>query len=233
VHVSSDAPVAIVTGASRGIGAGIAQRLTDAGMRVFGVSRTPGETVHWRCDLTAPEAPELVLAAALENRGRVDVLVNNAGLLLEGNCWEQADEEVDAMLELNLTVPFRLSQLIAEHWLKAGKTGTIVNVCSVEAQVGWREPPQAAYAVSKGGLLGLTRALALELAPRGIRVVAVGPGAVATAMTPEDPRVSAAIPLGRVGTPTEIGDAVAFLASEAARYVTGEILYVDGGYLLR
>ena len=225
--------VAIVTGASRGIGAGIAQRLTAAGMRVFGVSRSPAAAVSLECDLTDFDAPERVLAAALAQYGDVDVLVNNAGVLLEGNCWEQGDEEVQTMLELNLTVPFQLSQLLARHWLKEGRGGTIVNVCSVESHVGWKDPPHAAYAASKGGLLGLTRALALELAPHGIRVVAVGPGATDTAMTPSDARLREAIPLGRLGTPDEIGDAVAFLASDAARYVTGEILYVDGGYLLR
>ncbi len=228
--------VAVVTGASRGIGRGIAERLLAAGAQVVGVSRTRAARVGWaqvRCDITAAEAPEVVLAAALDACGRVDVLVNNAGVLIEGNCWELRDEAVDAMLELNLTAPMRLSQALARHWLQRRERGVVVNVCSVESQVGWKDPPHAAYATTKGGLLGLTRALALELAPQGIRVVAVGPGAVATAMTPEDARVDDAIALGRLGTPAEIGDAVAFLASDAARYVTGEILYVDGGYLLR
>jgi NAD(P)-dependent dehydrogenase (short-subunit alcohol dehydrogenase family) len=228
-------PVAIVTGASRGIGEGIARRLTAAGMQVFGVSRSPGEAVHLQCDLTEPDVPaELVLAAALEAYGRVDALVNNAGLLLEGNCWEQPDEDIDAMVALNLTVPFQLSQAVAGHWVKEGVEGTIVNVCSIESQVGWADPPQAAYAATKGGLLGLTRAQALELAPHGIRVVAVGPGPIATTMTPEMPELEQAIPLGgRPGRPQDVGDVVAFLISDAARYMTGEIVYVDGGYLLR
>jgi NAD(P)-dependent dehydrogenase (short-subunit alcohol dehydrogenase family) len=224
---------AIVTGTSRGIGTGIAQRLTAAGAQVFGVSRTPGEWVALECDLTDADAPERVLAAALDAHGRVDALVNNAGVLFEGNCWEQDDEQVQATLELNLTTPFRLSQLLAEHWVTQGQAGTIVNVCSVESQVAWADPPEAAYAASKGGLLGLTRALALELAPHGIRVLAVGPGMIASAMTPPDAPAQAAIPLGRLGAPAEIGDVVAFLISDAARYMTGEIVYVDGGYLLR
>jgi NAD(P)-dependent dehydrogenase (short-subunit alcohol dehydrogenase family) len=242
-------PVAIVTGASRGIGEGIARQLTAAGTRVFGVARSPGEAVHMQCDLTEPGAPARVLAAALEAHGRIDALINNAGLLLESACWEQPDEDVEAMVAINLTVPFLLAQAVARHWVKQGTPrtragapctsesahpGTIVNVCSVESQVGWASPPHAVYAATKGGLLGLTRALALELAPHGIRVVAIGPGPTATAMTPDTPEHVTAIPLGgRPGTLEEIGDVVTFLISDAARYMTGEIVYVDGGYLAR
>ncbi len=233
--VTDPAPVAIVTGASRGIGEGICPtRLTAGGWRVFGVSRSAGETVQLQCDLCTPDAPERVLAAALDSHGRVDALVNNAGLLLEGDCWEQSDEDIDAMIALNLTVPFLLTQAVANHWMGGGVAGVVVNICSIESQVGWARPPQAAYAATKGGLLGLTRAQALELAPHGIRAVAVGPGPIATAMTPQMPELEQAIPLGgRPGTPADVGDVVAFLISDAARYMTGEIVYVDGGYLLR
>lgn len=259
--------VVVVTGSSRGIGAGIVGRLLGAGACVLGVSRSgaadrsegaggddpadAGELVPIQCDLLSPDAPETVLDAALDAFGRVDALVNNAGLLLEGACWEQSDDDLDEMLALNLTAPFRLSQRLAAHWLQMGAgirdgsspsaqpdggrraRGAIVNVCSIESHVGWADPPQAAYAASKGGLLGLTRAMALELAPHRIRVVAVGPGAIATSMTPSDPEVTEAIPLEhRVGTPEEIGDVVAFLISDAASYITGEIVYADGGYLV-
>jgi glucose 1-dehydrogenase len=231
---AEQAPVAIVTGASRGIGLGIARQLVAAGTRVFGVARTPGEAVHVQCDLTEAGASERVLVGALEAYGRVDALVNNAGLLLEGDCWAQSDADTEAMVALNLTAPFLLSQAVAGHWVSGAALGTIVNVCSVESQVGWASPPHAVYAATKGGLLGLTRALALELAPHGIRVVAIGPGPTATAMTPEMPALATAIPLGgRPGTLEEIGDVVAFLISPAARYMTGEIVYVDGGYLAR
>lgn len=232
-----DGRVAIVTGASRGIGAGIAARLIAAGARVLGVSRTrarvDGEAfVQIECDVTAPDAPERVLAGALDAFGRVDALVNNAGLLVEGPCWEQDDAALDATLALNLTAPFRLAQRVAAHWAARGEPGVVVNVCSVESQVAWSRPPHAAYAASKGGLLGLTRAMALELAERSIRVVALGPGIVATEMTGEGAQYGA-IPLGhRLGTPEEMGEVAVFLISDAAAYVTGEIVYADGGYLL-
>lgn len=231
--------VVVVTGTSRGIGAGIAARLIATGAKVLGVSRTSAGTLdndafaQIECDLLSHNMPETVLRAALDNFARVDALVNNAGVLIEGACWEQADAELDAMVELNLTAPFRLSQRLAAHWVEQRARGVIVNVCSVEAQVAWTKPPQAAYATTKGGLLGLTRTMALELAPYGIRVAAVGPGIIATAMTPATGEGNDAIPLGqRLGTPEEIGELTAFLISDAARYITGEIVYADGGYLL-
>jgi glucose 1-dehydrogenase len=232
--------VVAVTGASRGIGAGIAARLLAAGARVLGASRTLAEGVaegdtfaQIECDVSAADAPERILAGALAAFGRIDALVNNAGVLIEGPCWEQDDATLDATLALNLTAPFRLSQRVAAHWVARGERGVIVNVCSVESQVAWVDPPHAAYAVSKGGLLGLTRALALELAPYGIRVVAVGPGIIATAMTTASPELRRSIPLGhRLGTAEEIGDVTAFLLSREAAYITGEIVYADGGYLL-
>jgi NAD(P)-dependent dehydrogenase (short-subunit alcohol dehydrogenase family) len=232
--------VVVVTGTSRGIGAGIAACLIAAGARVLGVSRTSTHEhfehdafVQIEHDLLSHDAPEIVIRGALDAFGRIDALVNNAGVLVEGACWEQTDAELDAMVELNLTVPFRLSQRVAAQWVTQRTHGVIVNVCSIESQVAWADPPQAAYAATKGGLLGLTRALALELAPYGIRVVAVGPGAIATAMTPDTPEITDAIPLEhRLGKPEEIGELTAFLLSDAARYITGEIVYADGGYLL-
>jgi NAD(P)-dependent dehydrogenase (short-subunit alcohol dehydrogenase family) len=248
--------VVVVTGTSRGIGAGIARRLLAHGARVLGASRTAGGVrgedgpgkgfgevlaeglaerfAQLRCDVTAADAPARLLGGALDAFGRVDGLVNNAGVLFEGACWEQGDAEVEATLAVNLTAPFRLTQELARHWVAQGEKGVVVNICSVESQVAWAQPPHAAYAASKGGLLALTRASALELATRGVRVVAVGAGVVATEMAQDPAATRAAIPLdGRPGTPAEIGEVVAFLLSDAASYLTGEIVYADGGYLLR
>lgn len=234
--------VVAVTGTSRGVGVGIVERLLDAGASVLGVSRTgvtpgiaPGDRfAELALDVTAPDAPAAVADAAHAAFGRYDGLVNNAALLRYADCWEQSDEDVDAMLAVNLTAPFRLAQEAARRWVAEGVRGVVVNICSVESEVGWAHPGQAVYAATKGGLLGVTRALALDLARHGIRVCAVGPGSVETEMAaPPSDDARARIPLGqRFARPAEIGDAVVFLLSDRAAYVTGEILYVDGGYLL-
>jgi len=136
------------------------------------------------------------------------------------------------LLAVNLTAPFLLAQAFGRHWRDGGSGGTVVNICSVESDIGWADPPQAGYATTKGALLALTRGIAYDLAELGIRCVAIGPGVIETEMAVGASAVTGRIPLGRLGTPEEIGDAVVFLASDRARYVTGEILYVDGGYKL-
>jgi glucose 1-dehydrogenase len=235
-----DGRAIVVTGTSRGIGTGIARRVLDAGASVLGVARSdPPEELgrharyrHLIADLAAIPA-EQVVGAALEHFGRVDGLVNNAGIQFFANCWEQDDAELDDMLRVNLTVPFLLSQAFCRHWVDASEPGVVVNICSIESSVGWSPPGQAGYAVTKGGLLGLTRAMALDLAPHGIRVVAIGPGIIETDMSSTEPEYLERIPLAnRPGTPDEIGDSAVFLLSGGASYVTGEILYTDGGYLL-
>lgn len=234
--------VVVVTGASRGIGEGIATRCLEAGARVLGVSRSgggpdgaePGDYSSIELDLTEADSPERLLAAALDRYGRVDALVNNAGILISEPCWEQTDDQWDAMFGVNVTAPFLLSQRFARHWVAEKRRAAILNVCSIESEIGWKSPPQAAYAASKGAMLGLTRALALDLSPHGIRVVAIGPGVIDTGLaTPERAEVERRIPLeNRFGEPVEIGDSAVFLLSDRASYITGEILFVDGGYKL-
>ncbi|MEQ8718266.1 MAG: SDR family oxidoreductase [Acidimicrobiales bacterium] len=234
--------VIVVTGSSRGIGTGIGTAIIDADGAVVGVSRS-GDALpaaaadRFRSvavDITLREAPELAFERAIEEFGRVDGLVNNAGLHRSAHCWEQSDDDFDDMYDVNVTAPFRFSQYFARRWIDSGTPGVIVNICSVESEVGWKDPPQAVYASTKGALLGLTRVLGYDLAAHGIRAVAVGPGAIDTGMAAANKaETEARIPLGnRYGTPSDIGSATVFLLSDAARYVTGEILYVDGGYRL-
>ena len=234
--------VVVVTGTSQGIGAGIATAIVKAGASVVGVSRRPivprglgaGTFLAVEADVTSDGGPEIALASAIDRFGRVDALVNNAGIHRSAPCWEQSDDDFDDMFDVNVTAPFRFSKAFAQHWVDNQQQAVILNLCSVESDIGWLDPPQAVYAATKGALLGLTRAFALDLSRHGIRCVAVGPGAIDTGMSEDDrSETEARIPLGnRYGSTGEIGDAAVFLLSDAARYVTGEILYVDGGYRL-
>jgi len=173
-----------------------------------------------------------VLDAALAAFGRFDGLVNNAAVNHHADCWEHSDEAWDEVFETNLTAPFRLSQRAAVHWLDAGSPGVVVNISSIESEVVC--PRQCGYAATKGGLLGLTRAMAVELSRHGIRVVCLAPGYTATeAATVNPDGLEVLIPAGRMATPDEIAGAAVFLLSDLAAYATGTTLFVDGGYTAR
>lgn len=242
--------VAIVTGAGSGNGRGIALRLAEEGARitVADVSQTGadetvamiaaagGEALAVRADVSQKEQVEAMVAATVQHFGAVDILVNNAGVETLIPFLDLPEAEWDRVLAVNLKGPFLCTQAAAKEMIKAGRGGKVVNIASINSAVAL--VGQAHYVSSKGGLLLLTKSLALELAPHNINVNAVGPGVIETAMTTNSLSNPARkemflnrIPLKRIGQPRDIGNAVLFLASDEADYITGTILYVDGGWL--
>jgi len=237
-----DGDVAIVTGAASGIGRAILAALCRAGARVHGLDvAAPGPEateddfrtapVHHAVDLCDAEAVERVIAEIARAESRIDLLVNNAGIARDRALWKLADEEWQAVLDVNLTGAFRVLRAVASHMRASGR-GRIVQVASINGLRG--KFGQAAYSASKAGLIGLTRTAARELGPRGITVNAVAPGMIETAMTRTLPaeireRARDESALGRLGRPEDVAACVLFLLSEAAAHVTGTVLVVDGG----
>ena len=232
--------VAIVTGASRGIGCGIARVLGRERMRLVLAARsaeageafaaqvrqTGVEAVWVTADLAVAEGARVVFDAALGWFGRVDVLVNNAAQLHSAPFLKLDESIYRDSFERNVRLAYGLSLLVARH-MAEGAGGSIIHISSVGGLRAHRG--QAGYDASKGALDALTRSMAVDLAPYRIRVNAVAPGAIQTHFNQSDHRPAEGIPLRRLGQPAEIGEAVAFLASAAAAYVTGQVLYVDGG----
>lgn len=241
--------VAVVTGAGRGIGHAIAVRLASEGARVASVSRTEAnaqktadEINTTRADAAKAYAVDVADHAAvqktgaqiLEDFGRVDILVNNAGVTRDGLSMRMPVEDWDTVLNTNLKGAFNFAQALMRPMIKQ-RSGRIINISSVIGLIG--NAGQANYAASKAGLIGLTKSLARELASRGITVNAIAPGLIETDMTgvlSEEIRqaILQKIPLAQLGQPDDIAAAVAYLASAEARYITGQVLAVDGGMVM-
>jgi meso-butanediol dehydrogenase/(S,S)-butanediol dehydrogenase/diacetyl reductase len=225
--------VAFVTGAAAGIGRATALRLASEGARVFGTDIADGETVAHRLDVADPAACRDAVTACMARHGQLDVLCNVAGIMSFAHATEISEAEWDRMLAVNLSGVFWVSQAAIPHLLAT--RGVIVNMASAAGVKG--QAYTLPYAVAKAGVISLTRCLAIEYAKRGLRVVALAPGGVKTALTanvkfPEgfDPAlIQKLMPLMDLATPDEIAAAVAYLASSEARYVNGAVLSIDGG----
>jgi 3-oxoacyl-[acyl-carrier protein] reductase len=235
--------VALVTGASRGIGAAIAERLAGEGARVIGTATTPegaariGDALHARggrgavLDVASQPSIDALIADIESREGAVGILVNNAGITRDMLLLRMKPEDWHAVMETNLASVFRLSKAVLRGMMKARK-GRIISIASVVGVTG--NPGQANYAAAKAGMIGFTKSLAREVGSRNITANVIAPGFIDTDMTralsdEQRATLSTQIPLGRLGSPADVAAAAAFLASPEAAYITGETLHVNGG----
>lgn len=241
----TESRVAVVTGASRGIGRAIAERLGADGFHlvlvardekrlaevVAGIQSAGGSAEALVCDLADSEAVDALMSSILESHGRLDVLVNNAGINRDGLILRMSDQDYDDVMNVNLKAAFVTCRAVARPMMR-GRWGRIINIGSVTGLVG--NAGQANYAAAKAGMVGMTKTLAKELGSKGITANVVAPGFIETDMTEALgseilEEATKRLPLRRLGKPEEIAHAVAFLASEGSGYVTGQVLTVDGG----
>ncbi|MFN8899216.1 MAG: beta-ketoacyl-ACP reductase [Pseudomonadota bacterium] len=230
--------ICIVTGAAQGIGAATCARLADEGATVIGCDRR-AELVHERferhaVDVTDRVAVDMMVAAVLERHGRIDVLVNNAGITRDARLVRMTLEQFDAVIDVNLRGVFHCAQAVAPHMIERGR-GVILNASSVVGIHG--NYGQTNYAASKFGVIGFTKTWSRELGPKGVRVNAVAPGFVDTPILSTIPdkvlqQMKEQVPLGRLARPEEIAAVYAFLASDDASYVNGAVIEVAGGMTL-
>ncbi len=243
--------VAIVTGGNTGIGKSIVLALAREGASIVidyianpeatedlekQVAALGDTAIGVEADVSKVNDLQTLVDAAVKQFGRLDVMVNNAGIETRSSVLETTEDQYEKVLEINLKSAFFGTQLAAKQMIAQGGGGRIINITSVHED--WPMPGNAPYCLSKGGVRMLTRTAGVELGPHGVTVVGVGPGAIATpinAATMADPAkmktLDAAIPLGRMADPDEIGNVVAFLASDAASYITATTVFVDGGIM--
>jgi len=240
--------IAIVTGGSRGIGASIVQKLARDGCHVVaiarnmeklgevcaGISSAGGSAEPVSCDISDTKALAAAIEKVSDTHGRIDVLVNNAGITKDGLFLRMDDADFDSVIDTNLKSAFVATRAAARYIMRS-KAGRIINIGSVSGVVG--NAGQANYAASKAGLIGLSKSVAKELAGKGVTVNVVAPGFITTDMTDVlndkiKETVKTLIPLRRFGTADEIAAVVGFLASEAASYITGQVICVDGGMVM-
>jgi 3-oxoacyl-[acyl-carrier protein] reductase len=238
--------IALVTGASRGIGQAIAEALMQAGAKVIGTATTAdgAAAIDARLkgnggrgvalNVTDPKACEDIIDLIVKDFGGIQILVNNAGITRDQLAMRMKSEEWTDVIDTNLSAVFRLSQAVLRPMMKA-RSGRIISITSIVGHMG--NPGQANYAAAKAGVSGMTRALAREIGSRNITVNCVAPGFIDTDMTralseEQQNALKANIPLARLGTPEDVAQAVAFLASPAAAYITGNTLHVNGGLYL-
>jgi 3-oxoacyl-[acyl-carrier protein] reductase len=245
IQVRLEGKVGVVTGAGRGIGYAVASVLADAGTQVVLVDVNPqlleqatatlseagGKVRSCICDVSDSAQVDRAVQEILGSWGRVDILVNNAGITRDNLLLRMKDEEWDTVLNVNLRGAFLFCRAVARSMLKA-HFGRIINIASISGIVG--NPGQVNYSASKAGLIALTKTLARELGSRNITVNAIAPGFIATEMSAKlGPELIEGIkqrtPLGRLGDPQDVADAVLFLCSDAASFITGQVLTVDGG----
>ena len=249
--ISLAGTTAIVTGAARGIGAACARAFAEHGANVVlgdvledqcaetaaRISADTGAaTLSVRADVSDPAACAALLAACTDRFGGCDILLNNAGIIVQGSILDATVEDFDRVIGVNLRGTFLLSQLVARHMVERGTKGAIINMSSTNAVV--TIPDQMPYAASKGGVQQMTRAMAMALAPHDIRVNAIGPGTILTDMlkvviADDEARrtILSRTPMGRIGDPGEVASVAVFLASDYASYLTGETIFPDGGRL--
>lgn len=251
--MSLENKVAIVTGGAQGIGLAVARRFVQDGAKVVIADiddeaatsavedlQALGDVTYIHCNVGERLDARNLIAGTLDAYGAIDALVNNAGMSLGGNFLELKEEEFDQVLRVNLKGAFLCGQAVARHMVEqiagGGTPGAIVNMSSINAVVAIAD--QLPYSVSKGGLNQLTKAMALSLAPHGIRVNAIGPGSILTNMLSAvnddagaEVKILSRTPLGRIGEPHEIAAIAAFLISDEASYITGQTIYADGGRL--